>query len=607
MTIELIDKSGKKYPIGAKVEISYGNEEVQIQELQSTRGFLSSSEPIIHFGLGNINRIDKLTVDWLDGTISVLENPKLNQRLTIKQKKTQALVKPEKSKPYFSELSSSQTGLQFKHKENDYDDFEKELLLPHKMSQFGPALATGDVNGDGLDDCFIGGAKGQAGVLYLQKKGEKFEESNKTIGQADKNSEDVAALFFDADGDKDLDLYVVSGGNEFKEGSTDLQDRLYLNDGKGNFKKAKKQLPNISSSGACVEAADFDKDGDMDLFVGGRLVPGKYPYPVSSYLLKNEKGVFKDVTKDVAPFMKDMGMVTDAVWTDYNKDGFIDLVVIGEWMRPTVLQNENGEKLVDNIDAGSGLNELTGWWNRIVVGDINNDGYEDLILGNLGLNSKFHVSSSKPLHVFCNDFDKNGSLDIVLSKYNHEELVPVRGRECTSWQMPFISEKFKNYSTFSEADIYDIFTKELIDESLHYEAKEFRSGVLKNDGGKYRFEPFPNEAQMSALYGAVFYDINNDGHQDILIGGNFYPAEVETGRYDAGIGLCLQSDGKSNFIPVHLNKSGFYVPNDLRNMATLRTTDSKHPLIIVVNNNDAVQVFKKQEAASNNTADVNGK
>ena len=474
------------------------------------------------------------------------------------------------------------------HIENKFDDYEKEILLPHKMSQFGPHVAVGDIDNDGSEEFYVGGAAGQPGALYSKGKDSKFIATNNKVWELDKAYEDIGALFFDADNDNDLDLYVVSGGNEFENDLKRFQDRLYINN-EGTFKKGAGNLPEITTSGSCVVSGDYDNDGDLDLFLGGRVIPGKYPFPPRSHILQNEDGVFTDVTSSVAPGLMNPGLVTSAEWTDFDKDGHLDLILVGEWMPVTMFRN-TGEKL-ENMTSSYGLENTTGWWNRVASGDFDNDGDTDYVLGNLGLNYKYKVTEEEPLHIYCYDFDNSGSLDIVLGYYNQGVCYPVRGRQCSSEQMPFIKEKFPSYSAFGEANIETVYGESL-HKAFHYEAKYFSSSLLENRGEKgFALHQLPVEAQFSTVNGIIVHDFDQDGNQDILIAGNFYVSEVETGRADASIGLYLEGDGNGEFRSVPVTRSGFFADRDVRDLKLL-DHNTGDLFVLVANNNRRIQVFK---------------
>ncbi len=572
--------------LNAKVTIHYADE-IQTFEITSTRGFMSASEPIAHFGLGRAKKIDKVTIHWPDGKWTIRNNPEINKTHTIDYSSATPTPPAKQAIATLMKEAEGSIGIQHQHQENEFDDFEREILLPHKQSQHGPHISTADVNGDGLDDFFIGGAADFSGVLYLQSQDGTFAKASSQTWAKDKAQEDLGYIFFDADNDKDLDLYIVSGGSEFPIGDARYQDRLYLNDGKGVFTKNTKALPLIRSSGETVAAADFDGDGDLDLFVGGRIVPGKYPAPESSYLLQNDKGIFTDITKESAPEFQNMGMVTDAIFTDYDGDGDQDLMIVGEWMNINVFQNTNST--FTNQSDALGLDNSRAWWWSIAEGDFDKDGDMDYLIGNLGKNTKFKASAEKPFMIYGNDFDKNGTNDVVLANYAGDEVVPVRGRQCSSEQMPFIADKFPTFEGFANASLENILSAEAMEQSIKYEITSFASILLKNNGGSFETIQLPAMAQVAPLRDFIVTDINKDGHLDALAVGNMYQAEVETIRYDAGVGVYLQGDGKGGFNPMSTQESGFFAPFDARSLALVK---GKGTRVLVGNNSEKVQVFE---------------
>jgi hypothetical protein len=591
LKIELKGSDKNRFGIGAKAIIHH-NGKKQIVENNVTRGFISSVEPGLFFGLGKDLDIEKVEVIWPDGKVNVFENVRANKVLIAKYSKAKPRVKEIiESETLVSEIKTSDIGLDYLHKENEFDDYAEEILLPHKLSQNGPFSAVGDVNGDDLEDIFFGGAAGQSGILYIQKEHGLFEKSTSQPWEQEKDSEDLGCLFLDVDGDNDLDLFIASGGSEFKRGNILLKDRLYINNGFGEFVKSNKALPVILESSQCVKSADIDNDGDLDLFVGTRLIPGKYAFPATSYILINENGKFKKASTETAPDLKNIGMVTDAVFTDIDQDGDQDLMIVGEWMQIVVLENTDG--IFTNSSEKYGLSDTRGIWWSITASDLDNDGDDDYVIGNLGKNNKFKASKEHPFKLYANDFDNNGTNDIVLAKFYKDDYVPLRGRECTSQQMPFVAEKFKDYHSFASSKLVDILPEEKIEDAIVYEINNFESIILINENAKLLRKTLPIQAQISPVKSSLVMDFNNDGNKDILIIGNHYGVEVETVRYDAGIGSLLLGDGKNNFRYMPPLESGFYVPFDSRDIKYLKQ-DNRN-LIIVTNNNAPLTIFNSKK------------
>lgn len=575
-----------KLGLGAKVTISAGGTK-QYQELTLSRGFQSSVSPKLFFGLGKESSVDTLQVLWPDGKRQTLLKVAANDKITLNytDASTNETIKP-KSKTIFN--SSIDPIVLYRHKENNYDDFKKEVLLPHKTSQFGPGIAVGDLNGDGLDDFYIGAATKYPGGMFFQRKDGSFEQQKTKILADDRYFEDIGALIFDVDNDGDNDLYITSGGNEFKNKSPQLQDRLYINDGKGNFTKDKFALPKTDTSNSRVYANDFDNDGDMDLFVGGRLIPSNYPHPADSYILENisANGMpkFKNSTKDIAPELEKLGLVTSAQWVDYNNDGWTDLIVVGEWMPIKIFENRKGE--FKDVSSELGLDDTVGWWFSIDSNDFDNDGDQDLVLGNLGLNYKYKASENETFDIYFSDFDSNNKSDIVLSYYNEGKQYPVRGRECSAQQIPGIKNKFKNYDEFSTATLFDVYDKKKLETELHYQVKSFSSIYLENTGSGFTIKELPVEAQIAPINQIVSRDFDQDGNLDIVIAGNLYASEVETPRADAGNGLYLKGDGTGNFLATPATKSGLYIPGDVKDFEIINIKGMDY-FIIAKNNNFA--------------------
>ncbi|PCJ96503.1 MAG: hypothetical protein COA50_06900 [Flavobacteriaceae bacterium] len=574
--------------LGAKVEIRLGDE-IQYQEFKMVRGYLSSMEPIMHFGFGAALKVDALTITWPDGKKQSIKNIQTNQILTLNYDEASDTgdFNTDLNKKLFSSVVDK-LGVVFEHQENDYNDYDQELLLPHKYSQFGPGITTADINNDGLEDIYICGAIGQSGAMYIQTKNGKFK-LKRGPWQANGNSEEISAHFFDADGDGNQDLYIVCGGNEFKKGNPLLRDKLYLNRG-GVFKDASQQLPNKAFSGSKVTSNDFDGDGDLDLFVGERLIPQNYPKPASGYLYENNNGVFKDVTNEKGPGLKDLGLITDALWIDYDNDGDQDLIVVGEWMPVTVFEKSatGFEKMAPEK---VGLKNTEGWWYSISAGDFDGDGDMDIVAGNLGLNYKYHASVEIPFEVFGSDFDKNGRNDIILGYKEDGAVYPLRGKECSSQQMPYLNGKFKSYKEFSLATIADMVGEKELEGALHFVANTFASTYFENNGsGSFNSQPLPNLAQFSSVNDIQISDFNLDGNLDMILGGNLYASEIETPRNDASYGVFMAGDGKGKFVPQSPFESGLYIGGDVKDLAIIKVQGTR--MLVVAKNNKAIEVIR---------------
>ncbi|WP_420321361.1 VCBS repeat-containing protein [Flagellimonas sp.] len=583
--LQVTFKGPDKNPFGAGAKVTlYYKKNLVTKQLVNSRGYLSSTSNKLHFGLGKNTEIDSIKVFWLDGKEQKISTVKANQLLHLDYADS-GIVEDTYNKN--ENLLFVETSFDHSHTENEFNDFDVQLLLPHKLSQLGPATAKTDLNRDGYDDIFIGAAQGNVPKILMSTDEGKYKSLAIPDFIADKNFEDVSACFFDADGDGDQDLYVASGSYEFEEGSDLLQDRLYINNGSNNFKRASTKLPKITTAGGIVIASDYDQDGDEDLFVGGRVIPAKYPYAPKSTLLINNKGNFTDATLELAPEINEVGMVTTAVWGDIDSDGDQDLIVSGEWMGIEIFVNEQGK--LSKKEKYQHLSEQSGWWNKLILADIDNDNDLDIIAGNLGLNYKFHASAEKPFHIYTNDFDDNGVEDIVLAKHYKERLVPVRGKNCTSQQMPFLKEKIKTYQEFASSDLNQIFGEE-ISTAIHLQAVEFRSGYFLNNNGHFKFVPFPVEAQLSPINGIVHHDFDNDSVKDLLLAGNNYASEVETTRADAGTGVFLRGAQDNTFTYQANVNTGFYANGDVKNLVLLEQDQNK--AVLVANNNGRHQLYR---------------
>ena len=606
LQVKLEGEGGNRFGLDAKVTVRAGVE-TQFQELQPTRGFQSSVDYVLTFGLGARDTAQVLTVEWPDGRVSTMRGVRADQRVTVRQSEaaagdaggaaaaTKVGGSTSETAPGVTRAASrvfadvtARTALPYTHHENDFVDFDRERLTPKLLSTQGPYMAVADVNGDGRDDAYIGGAKGQGGTLLVQQADGRFVATNQSLFAQDQPSEDVGAVFFDADGDGDRDLYVVSGGSEYSDNAPALQDRLYLNDGKGTFRKAQGALPAETSSGSRVVAGDFDADGDIDLFVGGRVVPWKYGVDPRSMLLRNDgRGHFTDVTAAVAPELEHVGMVTDAVWTDVDRDGRLDLVVVGEWMPITVFHNGGGQ--LKRI-AVKGLEKSDGWWNRIVAGDFTGSGRTDFVVGNLGLNSRLQASASQPASMIVNDFLHNGFVEQIISTYTNGASYPLPLRDDLVKSLPFLKPRFPKYSDYAGKTVNEIFTEDELKGAITKRAYTFATSLVKNNGdGSFTLVPMPIEAQVAPVYGIVARDFDGDGKVDLLFAGNFSGFKPDIGSAAAGYGLYLRGDGKGGFTPERAVQSGFFAPGETRDVERVGT--ARGPLYVVTRNNDRPLVF----------------
>ncbi|WP_103070092.1 VCBS repeat-containing protein [Aquimarina sediminis] len=536
ISIKLSGTEKNPNSIGAIVNI-YTKDQQQSKEFYSVRGFQSSVSQRLHFGVGDRTTIDSIHVQWSLSESTILRNVESNQILTISQKDAINKDIRKKDEARTTLVDATEFGVNYKNSEREFDDYQLQLLLPQKQSEKGMALIVGDVNNDKKDDFFVGNAKGAAAAVYIQQEDGTFRASSTTVFEKDIDFEDNQALFFDMDNDGDQDLYVTSGSYEDNENSKWLMDRIYANDGKGNFARVD-ILPQIKTVSTSITATDFDKDGDLDLFVGGGVIPGQYPLSYPSYMLKNESGKFINVTDQVSKGFDTLKMVNNAVFSDYDQDGDDDLFVVGEWMPITVFENKKGVfiKKEDN-----GLENTSGWCFKIQPVDIDHDGDQDYLIGNMGQNTKFQPKTDKPLHIYAKDFDQNKNMDVILSKESKTGvLLPVRGKECSSEQLPMLKNKFKTYGEFADASLSDIYGEQDLREATHYTVTNFNTMMLINNGkGNFNIKPLPAQAQFGPTTDFVVSDFNNDGINDVFGVGSLYEAEVETVRYDANKGYFL--------------------------------------------------------------------
>ncbi len=580
--------------IGAKINVYLGREKLFYEHFP-VRGFQSMVDPKILFGLGEIKSIDSLIIEWPDGKTQTKYNVSTNQYLNLSyndaaldNKHVRVSMQDE---GYFVEVSNK-TGIHYKHEEREFLDFNIQPLLPHLYSREGPGIAVGDVNGDGLDDFFIGGSTGSQGVIFIQKKSGVFSSYNL---HDNPNYEDMGALFFDADQDGDNDLYVVSGGTGLPPGNPFYSDRLYINNGNGEFHPSKTALPKNGVCGSQVCATDYDKDGDLDLFVCGRVDLENYPIPPRNYLFRNDSKDkdnprFTDVTSLVNKSLEHVGLLSSALWTDYDNDGWTDLMLAGEWMPITIFKNEKGAFI--NVTKKSGLADYSGWWNSLAGADFDKDGDIDYVAGNLGLNSRFKATLDEPMQIIAKDFDSDGLVDPVISYYVQGKSYPIYHLSIMTQQMPYLNRRFGRYQDYANATLSDIFTDQQLEGAYKADSRFFSSAYIENLGnGAFEVHALPTEAQFAPVFGMLANDYTEDGNADVLLVGNFYSSDVETGRYDAFIGLLLSGDGMGNFNAVPGRESGFFVDGDAKGMADLSKPDGSS-LILAAQNSAEMKVFQ---------------
>jgi enediyne biosynthesis protein E4 len=580
--VKLIGTLQNKNGVDAVVTVKTSNL-LQVRNVNPVRGFESSSENILHFGLGKELKVDTIEVKWNDGKVSHVVNVSPNQVITINY---EGSLKPQANRKLIHELFLSPIkAIDVRHIEAEYNDFLYQPLLQHKLSQEGPGIAVGDINQDGLEDIFVGGSYRMPAYLITQNNKGRFK--SEPFFQ-DFESEDMGSLFFDADADGDLDLYVVSGGVEFFKAHKHYQDRLYRNDGKGNFTKDESALPELRSSGSCVVAGDYDADGDLDLFVGGRVIPNMYPKAPQSYLLRNDDGKFVDVTASIAPSLGEIGMVTSALWSDVDNNYTLDLILVGEAMPITVFENASGKFTNKTIDAG--LADSNGFWNSLVSGDFDNDGDTDFVAGNLGLNGPMKTSIQEPITIHYADFDENGSLEPIIGYYESGKNYPVYPLDILTAQLPGLKKKILYHKDYAASTMEDIIRLTGSNSYNSIFCKTLESSFIRNNGsGKFELIPLPQQAQIAPVYGLLAEDVDGDGNLDLLGVGNSFAPEIIYGRFDALRGLTFLGDGKGGFRYMGPEKSGFFVEGDGKGIVRMETPNG--PLIVASQNNDSIKSF----------------
>ncbi|MCB0706807.1 MAG: VCBS repeat-containing protein [Saprospiraceae bacterium] len=583
LQIQLEGPAGNTTGVGSRVVLVNGDQK-QVQSLTPTRGFFSSVQPILHFGLGTAAQVDQLQITWPDGKTMVLRDIKANQEITLKYSEANG-EKIQWDQVKTVSLFQKMNSPEFHHQEDNFEDFNRERLLPHRLSRLGPFIAEGDVDGNGETDFFVGNATGQIGALFLQRNG----VFSKKAGPWENSSqyEDMGCLFFDADGDQDLDLYIVSGGSSNPANSDRYQDRLFLNDGQAGFSLAANALPKMTSSGSCVQAHDYDGDGDLDLFVGGRVVPGDYPTAPRSYVLQNTNGKFEDVTAQVAPGFQLAGMVTDIRFGDLDGDKVSEMVVAGEWMPIQVYHWSDGKYSETDLP---GVQNTNGWWNCLSLSDIDMDGDLDIAAGNLGLNSRIHANANEPLRIYTTDFDNNGSNDAIITYLENGVEYPLARREALVKQLSMINREFLYFEPYSTASVQEIFDPIKLQNAQKLEAKRMETSVFLNSGGSFSSATLPVLAQIAPVNHILIEDMNQDGFPDLLLVGNDFSADVESGRYDANHGLILFGDGTGNFRAASNQESGLNLKGEVRDLALLPVQGGRK-MLLIANNNDLLEAY----------------
>lgn len=603
LSVKLVGDSLNRNGFGAWIEVYYNGKQ-QVYEQTPYRGYLSTIPIEPHFGLGDVTKADSVIIKWPDQKKQAFLNIGANQTVVADYKEANHFYSWNRSSisqdALFKEVTNA-VGVHYRHKEEDFIDFDIQKLLPHKFSEYNPALAAGDINGDGLDDIVIGDSQHGIATVLLQQSNGRFIQKN--ILSDSTKSKDMGIALFDADNDGDLDLYIAGGGYEFKPNSPAYRDKLYVNDGKGNFKLASGVLPENYTSKSCVRAADFDNDGDLDLFIAGRVDPWNYPHAVSSFIYRNDSKTrvikFTDVTSSVAPSLIKAGMVCDGIWTDYNNDGWQDLIFTGEWMPIKILKNNHGK--FTNVSSTSGINNKTGWWNSITSGDFDNDGDMDYVVGNLGENTYYKASDQYPVNIYATDFYKTGVSQCLITQYLKDSTAAdvkeftANMRDDIIDQLPIMKKRFLTYAAFAKTPFSKLFTQEEMKSFTKYSANYFKSSFIGNNGnGTFTMQPLPAIAQYSAINGMITEDFDGDGNLDICFNTNDYSTDPSNGRYDALNGLILKGDGKGKFTPLTISKSGIFIEGNGRALVKLRSSKGK-VLVAASQNKGNLKIFQSKK------------
>jgi hypothetical protein len=585
------------FGIGASITL-YTNGVAQTAQNFSTRGFQSSIEPVLFFGLDSARQVDSLVVVWPSFKKQVLKNVAINKELVINENEATEKFEEQKKEatPFYEEVTAASFTGNLMHRENDYVDFNTERLMPHMISEEGPKLAVADINGDSLEDFFIGGARGDTGKLFVQTPQATFKPQPQPALVADHMYEDAGAQFFDVDNDGDQDLLVVSGGNLGAGDNALLQPRLYINKGNGGFERDTQQLRDISVNASCIKTCDFDKDGFIDVFVGGRSVPGRYGVAPHSYLFKNEHGVLKNITEEQAPQLATIGMVTDAEWTDLDKDGKDELIVVGEWMPITVFKNTGSNLTLSPMKKQ--LAKTAGWWNCIKAADLDNDGDMDFVLGNMGLNVKFKTDSLHPAKLYVSDFDKNGTQECIMAYYKDDgKLYPYYLRGDLVTQLPFLKKQFLKFADYAGKPIEEVFTAAQLQGAVTREAYVFQTSIWRNNGnGTFTLQALPLRAQFAPVYGMLVADMDRNGKKDIFLAGNKVALKPELGRYDANFGTLLLQQGNLQYGYRTPSASGLFYKGEARDVAAIHIADGSTAVLLAMNN-QPLKLFKQKQTA----------